>query len=143
MPERWPIFRKGDKENGVFAVQSLLRAHGHEVEVDGDFGPKTESAVRAFQQARGLQVDGVVGNRTWEALVIQVRRGSRGEAVRGVQRQLNLWRPLFGDPGSPELEMDGDFGPKTESAVRAVQRWAMIDVDGIVGPETWNQLVSF
>lgn len=37
--------------------------------VDGDFGPKTEAAVRAFQTNRGLEVDGLVGKFTWEELL--------------------------------------------------------------------------
>jgi peptidoglycan hydrolase-like protein with peptidoglycan-binding domain len=37
--------------------------------VDGDFGGATERAVMAFQQAQGLDVDGVVGRDTWTALL--------------------------------------------------------------------------
>ncbi|MER6447311.1 peptidoglycan-binding domain-containing protein [Streptomyces venezuelae] len=41
--------------------------------VDGRFGPKTEKYVRRFQQASGLQADGIVGPRTWESLVSRTR----------------------------------------------------------------------
>ena len=33
--------------------------------VDGDFGPKTEAAVKAYQQDRAVHVDGIVGDQTW------------------------------------------------------------------------------
>ncbi|WP_314248630.1 peptidoglycan-binding domain-containing protein [Streptomyces kutzneri] len=41
--------------------------------VDGRFGPKTDEYVRRFQQASGLQVDGIVGPRTWESLVSRTK----------------------------------------------------------------------
>ena len=44
-----------------------------------------------------LAVDGVVGPGTWTALIITVRRGSRGDAVRGVQEEFQF-RNLSGDP---------------------------------------------
>ena len=57
------------------------------VAVDGIFGVKTEAAVRAFQMDKHLSVDGVVGPKTWSALIITVKRGSQGDAVRGVQEE--------------------------------------------------------
>jgi peptidoglycan hydrolase-like protein with peptidoglycan-binding domain len=40
-----------------------------DLDVDGIFGPKTEAAVRAFQQNENLAVDGIVGTQTWTALL--------------------------------------------------------------------------
>jgi peptidoglycan hydrolase-like protein with peptidoglycan-binding domain len=125
----------------IRSLQHLLRQHRHpEVVVDGIFGPITEAAVRAFQQSHHLLVDGVVGNQTWPAIIVQVRQGSHGDAVRGLQSQFQA-RNLSGDP-SQGLEVDGIFGPKTDAAVRSFQQAAGLDVDGIVGPFTWNALVN-
>lgn len=50
-------------------VQEWLSLQGFKVSVDGQFGPATEVAVRAFQKARGLQTGGVVNGTTFAALV--------------------------------------------------------------------------
>lgn len=60
--------RRGDTGPAVRELQTLLGRHGHAVAVDGDFGPQTEAAVRAFQAAHGLAVDGIVGPATLAAL---------------------------------------------------------------------------
>jgi peptidoglycan hydrolase-like protein with peptidoglycan-binding domain len=100
--------------------------------VDGIFGPLTAAAVRSFQAAHGLTVDGEVGNQTWPVLIIEVQTGSTGEAVRAVQRQLH--------ERSGWLTIDGIFGPQTNSVVRDFQTFCDLSVDGIVGPITWNAL---
>lgn len=63
-----PTLRQGARGAAVSQLQNRLRAHGYNVSVDGDFGPATANAVRSFQRAKGLGVDGVVGPRTWAAL---------------------------------------------------------------------------
>src|SRR5215218_10648108 len=115
----WPLVRKGDRDHPVKTLQYLLRARGHNVAVDGIFGPDTDSAVRAFQQQKNLSVDGIVGPNTWSALIVQVKQGSQGDAVRGVQVEFQF-RNLSGDPGKG-LQVDGIFGPRTDTAVRAFQ----------------------
>ena len=139
----WPLVRQGDQEHPVQTLQYLLRARGHNLTVDGIFGPATNAAVRAFQQQKGLAVDGIVGPNTWSALIITVKQGSQGDAVRGVQEEFQF-RNQSGGPG---LAVDGIFGPKTDAAVRGFQKALHQDipsvaVDGIVGPVTWRALVS-
>ena len=106
----FPLVRKGDQQHPVKTLQHLLRARGHSVAVDGIFGPNTDAAVRAFQQQKGLAVDGIVGPNTWSALIVTVKQGSQGDAVRGVQEEFQL-RNLSGDP-SKGLQVDGIFGPR-------------------------------
>ena len=139
----WPLVRQGAQQHPVKTLQYLLRARGHYLTVDGIFGPNTNAAVRAFQQQTGLAVDGIVGPVTWSALIITVKQGSTGDAVRGVQEEFQF-RNQSGGPG---LAVDGIFGPKTDAAVRGFQKALHQDipsvaVDGIVGPVTWRALVS-
>ncbi len=65
-----PELQKGDKGNEVKTVQRLLTALGFNTQgIDGIFGSNTEIAVDAFQNARGLKADGIVGVNTWNALL--------------------------------------------------------------------------
>jgi hypothetical protein len=68
-PINRPLLVFGAKNSkAVEDLQRLLNAHGRALVVDGDFGPKTLAAVKAFQEQHGLYVDGSVGIRTWAAL---------------------------------------------------------------------------
>lgn len=55
----------------------------------------------------------------------QIKKGSTGKAVK-------LWQVIIG------VEVDGEFGPQTDVATRAFQRNHKLEVDGIVGPNTWK-----
>lgn len=65
-----PTIAKGVKSNSVQRLQRLLNARGAKppIVVDGDFGERTEKAVKAFQKSQGIAVDGIVGMHTWELL---------------------------------------------------------------------------
>ena len=64
-----PTLRRGSRGETVKALQDALNKLGYKAgEVDGIFGPKTESAVKAFQKANKLVQDGIVGPLTWAAL---------------------------------------------------------------------------
>ena len=139
----WPVVQNGNQGHPIRALQFLLRAHGHNLAVDGMFGPATEAAVKAFQTGKGMTADGIVTPQTWSALIIQVKKGSYGDAVRGVQEEFQF---RSGEPGKG-LKVDGIFGPQTDSTVRGFQHALSLDipsvvVDGIVGPVTWQALVS-
>jgi peptidoglycan hydrolase-like protein with peptidoglycan-binding domain len=136
----WPVVRRGARDHPVRTLQHLLRAHGKNVAVDGIFGPATETAVRQVQTTGGVAADGIVGPQTWPILIVQVRQGSRGDAVKGVQEEFQF-RNLSGDPNQG-LQIDGIFGRLTDEAVRGFQDALGIGVDGIVGPLTWRALVS-
>lgn len=63
-----PILTEGDTGPAVTTLQTRLNVWGATLTVDGDFGPATLAAVKAFQTAQKLTVDGVVGPQTWSAL---------------------------------------------------------------------------
>ena len=62
------LLKKGSKVDSVKLLQELLNKHGFNLTVDGDFGNKTEEAVKLFQKRLNLTVDGIVGSKTFEAL---------------------------------------------------------------------------
>ena len=133
--------------------------------VDGIFGSKTESSVRAFQQIFGLEVDGIVGKATWYELVRlyvavtslaelrsrgqqfyanswlvsdPLRVGSSGDKVRHLQYMLSMLSQYI--PQLPPLEIDGSFGPATRNAVIAFQQYVELPVTGIVNARTWDEI---
>lgn len=70
------VLKKGAKGEQVKAMQILLMGYGFKMEnngktygADGSFGAATENAVKAFQKAKGLSVDGACGPKTWAALL--------------------------------------------------------------------------
>lgn len=134
--------RKGDKGEAVKEVQRIVGAEP----VDGDWGPKTDAAVKAWQSEHGLSADGVWGNMSdthakhctcgkniqeSEAPKYpghSVDRGhSHADEVKLVQAKVGA-------------KADGDFGPKTEQAVKAWQAARGLKPDGIVGPKTWGAM---
>ena len=104
----WPVVKSGSNAHPVKTLQYLLRARGHSVAADGVFGPNTEAAVKAFQSGHGLVANGIVDAATWAPLVVPVKQGSRGDAVKGVQEEFQF-RNLSGDP-SKGPQVDCIFG---------------------------------
>ena len=136
----WPVISQGSAGQPVRSLQYLLNARGAWLAVDGIFGAKTDAAVRTFQGAHGLVVDGIVGSKTWRSLIITVQRGSVGSAVKAVQDQANF-RGGRGE-GPPVLVVDGVLGPSTQQWVKGFQGAAGLVPDGIVGPLTWQALIG-
>lgn len=150
-----PIVQYNSTGSSVRRVQQFLLDHGVNVgSVDGEFGPRTYTGVKKFQQEKNLSSDGIVGPATWAELEKSpektvsapapsvnisarcktqvLRRGDRGNCVKSLQRALNT---LGHNAGAP----DGSFGPKTDRAAKSFQRFSRITVDGIVGPQTWSK----
>jgi len=116
----WPTQSSGDRGTDVLAIQYLLRARlaGSSAAlppVDGLFRSTTDTAVRAFQVARGLPPNGIVAWATWGGLIQRLGRGASGDAVRALQVE------LVAKVRAP-IAVSGSFGAGTEASVIAFQR---------------------
>jgi N-acetylmuramoyl-L-alanine amidase len=160
------LVQTGSTGAEVQEIQGVLGLMGlYAGPIDGRFDSGTAAAVVRFQQMVGLQADGVVGSATWvkllppapgEAPVAVVvpapvapprsaapapvaegdpvlRNGAEGPAVSRLQRRLQR----LGFYNGP---IDGGFGDETEAAVKAAQRNAGLEEDGIVGEGTWRAI---
>jgi peptidoglycan hydrolase-like protein with peptidoglycan-binding domain len=139
-----PTLSTGDTGPDVrWAQYRLVRQTLSYTDVDGVFGPVTYRAVVEFQESYDLTADGIIGPKTWQALrgdserPPTLKRGSSGEVVASVQKALNLGRGEFTPPDAKDLAIDGDFGPLTQAAVKAMQTYNDLPADGIVGMATW------
>lgn len=124
-----PLLKQGSSGQAVKTVQYLLG-----INADGLYGSGTASAVSAYQRSHGLSSDGVVGGNTWNALLVTLRSGDSGAAVKALQADLNA--------AGASLAVDGAFGPGTTTAVRNYQAAHGLSVDGVVGDNTWTSLIT-
>ena len=140
------LIRRGDTGPAVAEVQAALVAVGQLAAVPEEpaLDEATDRAIRAFQQQRGLAVDGLVGPETYAALqAARHRLGDRilshhtrmlvGDDVAALQERL---AELGFDPG----RADGVFGPLTENALKGFQREYGMRPDGVCGPATLRAL---
>jgi N-acetylmuramoyl-L-alanine amidase len=148
--------RRGDRGGPVTEIRAALAALGIINSPDSDlttgkhvaldvFDDELDQAVRAFQQHRGLLVDGVVGEATYRALKeASYRLGARtlahqfgapmyGDDVATLQAQLQ-------DLGFYTGLVDGHFGLQTHNGLMSYQREYGLYPDGICGPETLRSL---
>lgn len=148
--------RCGDRSAAVAEIRAALAALGMLDNPDEDlstgrhialelFDPELDHAVRAFQQHRGLLVDGIVGEATYRAL----REASYRLGARTLYHQFGA--PLYGDDvatlqarlqdlGFYTGLVDGYFGLQTHNALMSYQREYGMSADGICGPETLRSL---
>ncbi len=141
------MLRLGDRGAAVAEVRAALVELGHLPTRDSEpvFDSSVDHAVRAFQQHRGLIVDGLVGSATYRALkeasyklgartlIYQLTAPMSGDDVMTLQTRM---MELGYNTGRP----DGVFGAQTDVALRSFQRECGVTSDGICGPATLRAL---
>ncbi len=169
----YPI-RRGDSGDAVTVIQREINTISRNypaiprVDVDGIFGESTERAVRTFQQIFDLTPDGVVGQATWNKLVMlytgllrlseldsvgvtifgssldfpgALRLGDENDYVATLQYFLSVISEFYDTV--PSVPITGYFGEITRDSVIGFQRTAGIVPDGIVGRRTWEELYRY
>ncbi|MBQ7865527.1 MAG: peptidoglycan-binding protein [Clostridia bacterium] len=165
--------KNGSSGTEVRKVQQRLKELGYlSGSADGDFGDATEAAVRAFQQANGLDVDGKVGKQTLAKLNSNnaVSAKNSGNTIAVVTKKpsaTNTPKPTkvpdvsntYLDVGASGTKVrtlqqrlialgylagsaDGEYGGATQAAVKAFQERVGEWADGVAGPKTLEKLYS-
>ena len=155
-PENVIVIRAGSMGEVVRRLQARLQELGYYTSrLDGVYLTDDIEAVRAFQSANGLKVDGKAGYETQtalysdsairgnanittdssSALVSTLRYGSEGAEVTTLQNRLIALGYLAGSA-------DGKFGRDTKAAVIAFQKANQLDADGVVGADTSARLYA-
>lgn len=127
-----PTLQLGDRGSQVNALQESLAALGFRGGVPGVFDIATQEAVKRFQQAKGLAVDGIVGSQTRAALpaiggsepLSSISKTSGQSEIKALQKRLQ-------ERGFYRASIDGVWGPKTQAAVEAAQRAYSVGTEDI------------
>lgn len=160
----------GDESVYVRQFQYFLNVLGEnlevipEVAIDGSFGPATEAAVKAFQEAYGLPVTGVVDEETWVELYNVYRGillsspeyygetpvvlfpgyllvfGMQGDEISLLQEYLRKLSEVYDE--IPTVTVNGIFGTATRDAVIAFQTLFGLNPTGIVDALTWDAITD-
>lgn len=112
----------------------ITDANGKPLKEDGRLHPETEFATEKLQTITGLQVTKIAGNTTWNVInlilskrIIRLNHAG-GPVVRYLQHHLGV-------------EIDGVYGPQSETAMKKFQKQNGLRTDGVIGPNTWNKII--
>jgi peptidoglycan hydrolase-like protein with peptidoglycan-binding domain len=123
------ILKRGLAGEPVRRLQTKLG-----VTADGEFGPNTEAALKAWQKEKSLNADGIAGPDTFMSMglyeLILLKQGTRGDTVKKQQTKLG---------GTAVCQ----FGACTEKAVKEYQKANGLKADGMAGPATLAQMKLF
>ena len=132
--------------------QDLTTLGYYWAEITGNFGAKTETAVKRFQEENGLTADGVAGTKTLNAIAAAVARkggtpasgGSAGTTLKlnSQGTKVSQLQTDLKQLGYYYAEITGNFGAKTEAAVKAFQKAKGLTADGVAGTKTLNAIAA-
>ena len=132
--------------------QDLTTLGYYWAEITGNFGAKTETAVKRFQEENGLTADGVAGTKTLNAIAAAVARkggtpasgGSAGTTLKlnSQGTKVSQLQTDLKQLGYYYAEITGNFGERTEAAVKAFQKAKGLTADGVAGTKTLNAIAA-
>ena len=162
-PSTASLLKVGDTGKAVKDIQTYLKQQEfYSGSIDGVYGVETSEAVASFQESRNMIADGMVGPKTWAALLGTasvtapspstsatvgdlssylpsqaplLTTSSRGRAVRDIQAFLRRRGYYSGS-------INGFYGPETVEAVLEFQEQMNLNEDGVVRPKTWDAMKS-
>jgi len=134
--------KRGARGNDVKKLQKQLMALGFSLDkygADGIFGPETQAALKELQKALGIEQTGILDEMTKAALQNEealrklqsrakqgIKLGDKGESVKKLQKELNKYLS-----DSEKLAVDGIMGPKTEAALKKLQKELGVKQTGV------------
>ena len=148
------------RSTGAFQMQKKLKELGYyKGSADGDFGPATEKAVKAFQKANGLTADGKAGQKTLAKLYGSGSKSSSSSKDTGSSSNAKISKNTYLESGKKGKDVktlqnrlielgwlsgsaSGTYDSSTEAAVIAFQKKAKLWADGKAGPKTIDKLFS-
>ena len=158
--------KKGSFGTEVEAAQWALTKAGFPADIDGDFGDKTTSAVKAFQASESLKVDGKVGKNTWGGLGLPggnkapaakkatAKKATAKKATAKKATAVAFTAPLSVGSSGAEVEVvqsklaefgysvdkTDKFGARTKKAVTHLQKVNGLEENGTVDAALWGLL---
>ena len=145
------IIGMGARGENVVKIQKELIRRGYNVPggADGQYGSGCREMIKKFQGDNGLEIDGDVGEYTWNTLFPLQNQKENSEwpryyIAKGMSdSNVSIIQTRLSNLGYSIGPIDGIFGEKTEIAVKDFQKTNHLKDDGIVGRATWNALFNY
>ena len=135
--------------NSVLDVQQFLANNGFNPgPIDGQTGPKTKNAVIEFQKENNLLADGIVGNKTKNAMRAYTGCNSQNVCIARDNSNAKLdsvadIQTYLANNGFNPGIIDGEIGSYTKEAIKAFQRKVGLIPDGVAGNRTKSEMKSY